>query len=308
MLTVSDRKKAYLQRVREAFRRRRKWHKAYLWVRLAPGAILRQRKEMARYSSDWRKELETVKGIPGTGVYELSLPLTNDAQPHAGKNFLGYPAAGGLQLAGRPIGWFAKPTVAFGGELFRAYQLETDLEYNLPMIFDRYRPEVVVDFGTASGATAVLSYSLMRSYIEEPRVLSVDLNDVLDGPFGASHIQARTQETIEFHVGNALGSQTVDKVRDLVAGNSKSVLLSFDDDHFSQHVFDELSTYGPFLKTGDVILVQDTWDQGLRNQAFSPLLAVLRFLDQTQDFDLDLEALRALRLPCSFVHGLLIRA
>lgn len=295
-------------RLRDWVRGRQRLRSVYLWIRFAPGARWRQFSELRRDGHEWQKERREATRIAASGIYDLRLPIDNPLQPYQGRNFLGYPPMSGIRLAGDEIGWSFGQSVTVEGLSIPSYQVKTDLDVNLPLLFDSYRPRFVVDFGTASGASSVLFAGLIAKYCETGRVLTVDLNDPTEGPHGTTYRQALGRLPISSHVGDALSRETQEVVADFLGQRSdETALLSFDDDHSADHVLNELRAYAPMIRPGDVIVVQDTWDQGFRDTSVSALLGVLRFLDENPAFGLDMDMLRRLSLPCSFVHGVLVR-
>lgn len=293
----------------------RKWvhahprvRRVYLWLRFAPSAEMRKRLALLQRGSEWKQERQAVSRIADSGIYDLDLPLDNPTQSYQGRNFLGYPPMAGIRLGGTEIGWQFGQTVEFEDHGFPSYQVRTDLETNLPLLIDIYRPSFIVDFGTASGATAVLFSRLMRERGLDGRVLTVDINDPREGPNGSSLSFALDRLSVVSHIGDALSQATQHAVEAFLSERrNETVLLSFDDDHSAEHVLRELRTYSRFLRPGDAIVVQDTWDQGFRDTSLSPLLGVLRFLQESSHFELDVELLRKLVLPCSFVHGVIVK-
>jgi cephalosporin hydroxylase len=213
----------------------------------------------------------------------------------------------GIRLDGSEIGWQFGQDVSSGSLTLPSFQVTTDLEVNLPLVFETYLPRLVVDFGTASGASSVLFAKLMGEYAGNGRVLTVDLNDPMKGPHGKSFERALDNLPITSHVGDALASETKEVVKAFLESRQEEVaLLSFDDDHSAGHVLRELETYSSLLRPRDVIVVQDTWDQGFRDTPLTALLGVLRFLKENTFFELDVGLLRRVALPCSFVHGVIV--
>lgn len=277
-------------------------------MKLAPGAEIRKRIALFHQGGRWKEERRAISRIADSGIYDLGLHLDNPTQSYQGRNFLGYPPLAGIRADGAEIGWQFGQTVEFENHSFPSYQVSTDLETNLPLLIDVYRPSFVVDFGTASGATAVLFACLLQERGLDGRVLTIDINDPREGSHGRSFRHALDGLPITLHVGEALSGSTRDAVAAfLLERQDETVVMSLDDNHSAEHVLGELRAYSRFLRPGDAIVVQDTWDQGFRDTSLSALLGVLRFLKEDSSFELDLELLRKLTLPCSFVHGVLVK-
>lgn len=296
------------ERVREFVRARSNLRRLYLWTRFAPGAEIRRRRQLRENGQEWEPELREASRISKSGFYDLQLPMANALQPHQGSNFLGYPPMFGMTYAGADIGWHVEQQVSFGSGSLPSFQVRTDLDVNLPLLFETYSPGLAVDFGTAAGASSVLFAQLMEKLGTSGRVLTIDLNDPTHGRDGETFKKALEELPITSHVGDALSAETRAVVKEfLELRQDESVLFSFDDDHSANHVLEELRVYSPLLREGDAVVVQDTWDQGFRDTSFSALLGVLRFLKERDDFELGLRVLRELVLPCSFVHGVIVR-
>lgn len=298
--------------IREAIRRLRRAafrlplvRRTWILFRRLPPLLARDLRTLGKRRV-WRWELSEVEKV--AHLYQRGLDMKNRLQPEVGRNFLDYPAAGGIEISGQKVGWLFHSSFVYLGESFPSFQMRTDLEHNLPLIFDHYRPQMFIDMGTAFGATALLAHREMTGYERDPVILSVDVEDVFAGSAGPMHRKIGSPDFVTFLLGDSVSPYVTEQVASSLEENAdKRVLLSLDDDHSAEHVLTELQTYAPLLKAGDVIVVQDTWDQGLRGWKLSPLLAVLRFLNTNAQFNVDQELLKKIRLPCSFIHGVLIK-
>ncbi len=256
-----------------------------------------------------RKEASLLKDLPKKVVAVHSkqeLNLSNKKQYYVGKNILGYPALSYIEKNGKMIGWSDK-VLERNGETLPFLQVTPDIEINIPLIFETLKPDFVIDFGTASGGSAVYYYELISKYTT-PHILTIDITDADVVRGKAFHDKNKSFEKISFLTGKS-GLDRVSEVQAFLANRTdeQKVLFSFDDDHSYQHTYNELTTFAPLLKTGDVILMQDTWDQGLYNHETSPMLAVERFLQENNDFLLDIDLLSKLELPSNFIYGVLVK-
>ena len=84
----------------------------------------------------------------------------------------------------------------------------------------------------------------------------------------------------------------------------KRILIHFDDYHEASHVLKELKTYAPLLKTNDIIIVGDTWDEGWYN---SPFQALCNFLENDNTMYIDIDLNSEMFMPCNWVFGILIK-
>ncbi len=239
-------------------------------------------------------------------IFPLNLNLKNHTRFFQGKNILGYPTMSFLIKDGKKVGWEEGKMIIDGAEM-HILQLSVDREINFPTLFKKHRPEVVVDFGTASGGTAVFFYNLVEEY-SKPRILSIDITDKDFQSANEFHKKNHTLEKVKF-LFNKSSLDCFEEVKNFLQEGSKEarILLSFDDHHTYEHTFHELQLYSSLLKSGDIILMQDTWNQDLYGHETSPLLSVYRFLKENPDFRLDEDFNKNLVLPCNFIYGVLIK-
>lgn len=111
------------------------------------------------------------------------------------------------------------------------------------------RPEVIVEGGTCSGGTTLFLADVMDMFEILPgRIITIDWDRDDRRP---------RHERITQVVGNTLHEDTVSAVEGLVAGLSPLMLI-LDDGHSHEHVYEELTKYGPLLSAGDYLVVEDT--------------------------------------------------
>ena len=239
-------------------------------------------------------------------TYPMGLPLTDGGRFFAGKNILGYPAMGLIELEGEKIGWGLGKLVRNGLEL-PVLQMKTDIETNMVKIFEKYKPEIIVDFGTCGGGTAVFFWEMASKYCQ-PKILSLDITDEFFYTHSAFHKAYGTKEKVSLIFGKSTldaGEEVKKFLQQRKPG--QRVLLSFDDDHHFRHTYKELVLYGAMLQSGDIILMQDTWIQGLFGFETSPLLAVYKYLKGNYDFAWDEDFNKQMIMPCNFIHGLIYK-
>jgi cephalosporin hydroxylase len=135
------------------------------------------------------------------------------------------------------------------------------------------RPELVVELGTATGASAHYLANLM-DHIGVGKVLTVDIHD------------CRTvwpaHQRIQYLVGDT-GKDDVFQAVKSVADKYKSVMVILDDDHMERHVLEELMTYGWLTTVGQYLVVEDTNVNGhpvLTGFGGGPREALARFLGE----------------------------
>lgn len=260
-----------------------------------------------RHPGRWRVLLAMRKGV--RGFYPPERNLVNNEQCFEGRNVIGYPALSYISRNGEKIGW-SKGKYGTGEDSIPMLQVETDLKNNIPALIARHKPTLLVDFGTAIGGQALLFHDLASQYTT-PEVISIDISPCrLE--YKDYHDRHKTSERVQFLVGDgaspAISRQIIEAIQRHRQRPDGRVLLSFDDDHTYPHTYQELTTFAPHLRPGDVMLMQDTWDQGLRGHVFSPLFSVFKFLGENgKDWALDEAFLKQVQLPCNFIHGVLVR-
>lgn len=239
-------------------------------------------------------------------LYPEKINLTNPTRYYIGKNVLGYPAMSFLLKDGSPVGWESGRLIQGSSELV-IMQLSVDREVNFPKLFQKYKPEVIVDFGTASGGTAVFFHNLVSS-CSAPKILSVDISNQDYLASAEFHKQNRTDEKVQFVFGKS-SLECFGEAKDFLKKRTsgQKVMLSFDDNHSYEHTYRELNLFSPLLRSGDVILMQDTWNQDLFGHEVSPMLAVHRFLKENAGFRLDTDFNKSLQLPCNFIYGVIVK-
>ncbi len=239
-------------------------------------------------------------------VHFQKVNLTNDVQAYLGKNIIGYPALSYIKKDGNLIGW-SQSMMEKNGKFLPFLQVDTDTKNNIPLLFSEFKPEIVVDFGTASGGTSVFYYDIIKKYAT-PSILSIDISGQDVSKAKDFHDSNKTWDNVQ----TLFEKSSLDRKEEVLSFISKRldgqrVLFSFDDDHSYDHTYKELCLYAPMLKKGDVILMQDTWDQGLYGHETSPMLAVEKFLNQNHDWEISTDFLKKVELPCNFIYGVLIK-
>ena len=114
-------------------------------------------------------------------------------------------------------------------------------------ILHRVRPAVVVETGTAFGASAHFLASMM-DIIGEGRVITVDVEERPNRP---------AHPRITYVTGSSVAPDIVARVRGLV-GDASPVMVLLDSDHSRDHVLAELEAYSPLVTRGSYLVVEDT--------------------------------------------------
>ena len=170
-------------------------------------------------------------------------------------------------------------------------KLDTDLD-RYAQIIAATRPEVIVETGTRTGASA-------RWFRDQPGVqlvISVDINN--DGALNVGD-----DGRIHFLKGDAADPALAEEIYQQVGG--RRCMVSLDSDHSAAHVAREIDLYGPLVTAGCYLVVEDTIfahaPQPLLDRHFpgglagSPLDAVAEKLAAGDAFSRDIAIERAHR-------------
>jgi len=114
-------------------------------------------------------------------------------------------------------------------------------------LLHRVRPEVVVETGTAFGASAHF-LACMMDLVGTGRVITIDIYDRPNRP---------THPRVTYVTGSSVDPEVVSRVRQMV-GPASPVLVILDSDHSMAHVARELEAYSPLVTSGSYLVVEDT--------------------------------------------------
>lgn len=165
-------------------------------------------------------------------------------------------------------------------------KLDEDLD-RYRQIIEATKPEVIVETGTRSGASAAW---FVRQGVTKPcDVITVDIADPPPFPHLAG------TGTITALTGDAADPDIAAKVAELVAG--RRCMVSLDSDHSGPHVAEEIKLYGPLVTPGCYLVVEDgifgyatrtlRTAHGLGEMVGSPLDAIEEHLDGNPDWSRD---------------------
>lgn len=114
-------------------------------------------------------------------------------------------------------------------------------------LFFRLRPAVIVETGTAFGASAHFMATMM-DLIGHGQVVTIDVEE---RPGRPSHAR------VTYLTGSSIAPDMVARVRERV-GNAGPIMVVLDSDHRREHVLAELNAYAPLVTPGSYLIVEDT--------------------------------------------------
>lgn len=129
------------------------------------------------------------------------------------------------------------------------FKYPADMVTYQQIIYDT-RPEVIIECGTARGASALFLLDSMKSVdISSPLVITIDPNSKV---YQLGNIKGILKIT-----GSSLDTEVIKQVEDNI--KDKSVMVSLDSDHIRDHVFQELNIYNNYVSIGNYLVVEDTF-------------------------------------------------
>jgi len=158
----------------------------------------------------------------------------------------------------------------------------------LPQDLDRYtniidatKPEVIVETGTRTGASAAWFADLGVD------VVTVDIDPQVPG--------SAQDDRVAYVFGDSADPDIAAKVAEFV--NGRRCMVTLDSDHSGEHVAKEIELYGPLVSPGCYLVVEDgifgyatrtlRTAHGLGDMVGSPLDAIEKHLDANPDWSRD---------------------
>lgn len=144
------------------------------------------------------------------------------------------------------------------------------------------RPDVIVECGTAYGASALLFANFTEAAGLDCGVLTIDLAE------GTSFqgVELPRHERITYLRGrSSVADDVLELVRAETEGLSRMVIL--DSDHSKEHVLAELEAYAPLVDPGGILVVEDTNVNGhpvFPEHGPGPFEALEEWLPEHRDF------------------------
>jgi cephalosporin hydroxylase len=158
----------------------------------------------------------------------------------------------------------------------------------LQQIIWNLKPDLIIDFGTNVGGSALFFASIMSFYSETGRVITIDTK-----PFTQNWVEQKRlickdcadpshnklwKKYVYFIQGSTTDPNVITKVKQF-ASNYTTVFLSQDTDHTQNTVYTDLVNYAELVSVNSYFLVQDTKLDRLQNCSTGPLAGVRKFLE-----------------------------
>ena len=161
----------------------------------------------------------------------------------------------GFEIAGKlwlRAGWDNKYLYSFTWMGRPILQLPDDLIRLQEIVWD-VKPDMIIETGVAHGGSLAFFASLLH-VLGRGMVVGIE-RGLMDSTREAvkSHVLSRYMSIIE---GGSTDEDTVRKVRDVVSGSSR-VMVLLDSNHSFNHVLDELNIYAEFVSEGSWIIACD---------------------------------------------------
>jgi cephalosporin hydroxylase len=153
-----------------------------------------------------------------------------------------------------------------------------DLWLYQEIIFET-RPDLILETGTAHGGGALFLAS-MCELVKNGQVFSIDITQVSPRP---------QHPRLSYVTGSSVAGSIVREISQRAA-NAKQTLVILDSDHSKNHVLGEMNAYGPLIRAGGYLIVEDTIVNGhpIRPEfGPGPMEAVEEFLQSNTGWIID---------------------
>ena len=171
-------------------------------------------------------------------------------------------------------------------------QMPEDVVLTQEILWD-VKPNVVIETGIAWGGSIALSASMLELIGGDGRVYGID--KVLPQHNIDALMKYNFSKRIKLFEGSSTDQSIVDEIASYIKPDDKVVLM-LDSNHTEEHVYQELLTWAPFVKSGGYIIVSDTIIEEIPEQTHrprpwgkgnNPMTALDKFLSDNGDFTRD---------------------
>ena len=158
----------------------------------------------------------------------------------------------------------------------------------LQQLIWRVKPDLIIDFGTNAGGSALFFASIMSFYSDTGLILSVDMMPV-GNRIGDDKLKCRDcvdptenklwKKYVQFIQGSTTDANVIAQIKQ-IASNYTKVFLSHDSSHDAHIVSQDLVNYAELVSVNSYLLVQDTKLDRLKHGTHrGPINAVRQFFD-----------------------------
>ena len=152
--------------------------------------------------------------------------------------------------------------------------------WNYQEIIAERKPQVIVEFGSFAGGSAIFFDLIGRAANPAVKVLSVDIDHSL--------LDARVKDypQIEFLESSSTDAAVARRIAELRIENPGRAFFILDSDHSKDHVLAEMNNLRGLLRTGDYVVVEDANVNGhpiARNWGPGPYEAMEEYFERHPD-------------------------
>jgi cephalosporin hydroxylase len=159
----------------------------------------------------------------------------------------------------------------------------------LQQLIWKIKPDLIIDFGTNAGGSAIFFASIMSLYSDTGLVLTVDVLPFTENRVHPNSMRCKDcvnpsenklwKKYVQFIQGSTTDGNVIAKIKETAAKYTK-VFFSHDSSHDAHIVYQDLINYAHLVSVGSYLVVQDTKMDRLKYGTYNgPLTAIRQFLD-----------------------------
>ena len=157
----------------------------------------------------------------------------------------------------------------------------------LQQLIWKVKPDLIIDFGTNVGGSALFFASIMSFYTDVGVVLTVDVKPFNENWIGKDRILCKDcvnpsdnklwKKYVQFIHGSTTDPKVIGQVKEY-ARNATTIFISHDASHWHDIVYQDILNYAELVSINSYFIVQDTKLDRIAHSSTGPLTAVRRFL------------------------------
>mgnify|MGYP001161405333 FL=1 len=128
-------------------------------------------------------------------------------------------------------------------------KLPTDM-WNYQEIITERNVTLVIECGARQGGSTLFFHDILSALGRDFRILSIDIEDQWDDKVNSDRIRKLACSDVS--------QQAVTVMKEEINKTKGSVFVLLDSNHSEEHVYEQLKTITPLLRTDDYMLVEDT--------------------------------------------------